>query len=113
MRKLRVVPDGTKLQFMWLRRLTFPVSAVLVVASVLGAFDPALLLAFPQRIFAVMRSEVLVAVPLEVEALLPGALLGREQRLVRLEQAWIADRLVASQPHVRFAGRQLGRRHGW
>ena len=36
MRKLRIVPDGTRLRFMWLRNVTFPVSAVLLVASVLG-----------------------------------------------------------------------------
>ncbi len=34
--RIRVVPDDTKLQFMWLRQFTFPVSIVLVLASIVG-----------------------------------------------------------------------------
>ncbi|MDX1604678.1 MAG: TRAP transporter large permease subunit [Candidatus Competibacterales bacterium] len=54
--------------------LGFPVAFTLagssllfaLLGTVLGVFDPAFLTAFPQRIFAIMTNEVLVAVPLFV-----------------------------------------------
>ena len=35
---LRLVPDNTKFKFMWLRKISFPLSIVLVVASLAGFF---------------------------------------------------------------------------
>ncbi|PVB63683.1 protein translocase subunit SecF [Labrenzia sp. 011] len=35
---LRLVPDNTNIRFMWLRKLSFPVSIVLVLASLAGFF---------------------------------------------------------------------------
>lgn len=33
---IRIIPDNTRIQFMWLRRFTFPVSVILSVLSVIG-----------------------------------------------------------------------------
>ncbi len=38
MRKIRLVPDNTRIRFMWLRRVNFPVSVVLSVMSVVLFF---------------------------------------------------------------------------
>jgi preprotein translocase SecF subunit len=35
---LRIVPDNTKIKFMWLRKVSFPLSIVLVIASVAAFF---------------------------------------------------------------------------
>ena len=35
---LRLVPDNTKFKFMWLRKISFPLSIVLVIASLAGFF---------------------------------------------------------------------------
>ncbi len=35
---LRIVPDNTKIKFMWLRKVSFPLSILLVIASLTGFF---------------------------------------------------------------------------
>ncbi len=35
---LRIVPDNTKIKFMWLRKVSFPLSIVLVIASIAAFF---------------------------------------------------------------------------
>ena len=68
---------------------------VAVLGSVLGVFDAALLIAFPQRVFSIMTNETLIAVPLFV-------FMG-----VMLERSKLAEELLVNMARV-FGGRSGG-----